>query len=189
MKRETKLPNGNILRAHALLRAIGQQEPYFSLQGEELNPRRRGNQVVCCGCMHNDLVKKWPDLAPLARIHLSHQDGVPMYAVENGWYWLEGVAGGFGSEFHGASGAGAKSREECLAILSDHFRITLDEARDLVEQIRNVPARQYGADDFGVRRNNRQHKAALAAWVEARRPIWKLEAEQLIARFGLEVER
>ena len=43
-------------------------------------------RVECCGCMHEEIVKFFPQLAPYIRWHLSSTDG-PMHYVANGKYW------------------------------------------------------------------------------------------------------
>lgn len=89
----------------------GNTSPYFSLTGEE----RENGRVVSCGCMHEPLLDKWPELADLAALHLSDLNGVPMYAVENGWY------------FYG----GTKWQARDNAALARHLRITMDVAEAL----------------------------------------------------------
>lgn len=188
MKRTTKLPNGNTLTAIATLYKIGKQDPYFLLEGEERNPGiSRDNGIVRCGCMHEDLVRQWPDLKELELLHLSIIDGVPMHAEANGWYWLAGVMGGLGEKYHGGSGSDGGTPEQCLKIFCDHVRISESEAYALIDQIQQVPSRQYGPDDIGAKRNNRQRRAFFANWIEQQKPRWKREADAAIARFGLEV--
>lgn len=188
MKRTTRLPNGHILKATACLRAANNQTPYFSLQGEERNPKiTRGDSIVRCGCMHDDLVRHWPDLKELALLHLSNINGVPMYAEANGWYWLAGVLGGLGEEYHGGSGSNGRTPEQCLKIFCEHVRISEEEAKTLIEQVEKVPARVYGPDDLGAKKNNRERRAFFSSWIEQQKPRWKREADAAIARFGLEV--
>ena len=188
MKRTTKLPNRNILTAIATLHKIGNQEPYFSLQGEESNPGiKRDDGIVCCGCMHEDLVIHWPDLKELELLHLSTIDGVPPRADANGWYWLAGVMGGLGEEYHGGSGSYGGTPEQCLKIFCEHVRISEAEAYALIDQIEQVPDRKYGPDDIGAKRNNRERRKFFARWIEQQKPRWKREADAAIARFGLEV--
>ena len=188
MKRTTRLPNGHTLTAIATLHKIGDQQPYFSLQGEERNPRiTRCDSVVACGCMHDKLVLHWPDLKDLELLHLSTIDCVPMHAEANGWYWLAGVMGGLGEEYHGGSGSDGRTPEQCLKIFCEHVRISEDEAYALIDQIEQVPARQYGADDVGAKRNNRKRREFFKRWIDEQKPRWKREADAAIARFGLEV--
>lgn len=75
--------------ADAKLYSLGNQAPYFSVTGEELNLRRRGDdQLVACGCLHDMIVKYWPELEPVIKVHLADEHGVPMHAVANALYWF-----------------------------------------------------------------------------------------------------
>lgn len=88
-RRTVRIGDRRTLTAIVQLHKIGDQRPYFSVQGEERNLRRRGdNQIECCGCMHEDVLRVWPGLAPLVALHLSDDRGVPMHAVANAAYWL-----------------------------------------------------------------------------------------------------
>lgn len=95
---EKALPNGHpltggsrskhLLRADAKLYSLGGQAPHFSLTGDLLNTRRTSDPFIMGGCMHEELTAEWPELAPLAAIHLSDDHGVPIHAIGNGLYWL-----------------------------------------------------------------------------------------------------
>lgn len=190
MKRTTRLPNGHILKATACLQAANNQTPYFSLQGEERNPRiRRDDGIVCCGCMHDELVRHWPDLKELALLHLSDINGVPMHAEANGWYWLAGALGGLSEHYHGSRGSSNRTRRDCFRIFMDHVRISRPEAIELVRSIMKTPAKRYGRDDIGYDRNNQKRRAVFHRWIECQKPRWKREADAAIARFGLEVTK
>lgn len=66
----------------------GNEYPYFSATGEDLNLRRRGdNRIEATGCLHESIVKWFPEFAPVVHVHLADHRGEPMYAVENAIYW------------------------------------------------------------------------------------------------------
>ncbi len=143
------------------LQAIGKQPKYFSVTATRYSRGRWESG----GCMHDEVLQTWPDLAPLVALHLSTADGVPMHAESNGWYFLAGAAGGLGEKYHGGSD---KTPAQCLEILANHLRVSLDEAHGLVQ------AQLAGAG-----------RPAFAAYVGACKSRWKVEAEAAIKEFGL----
>ena len=68
------------------LHRIGDQESYFSVTGAIYEGQRR--EPDSAGCIHEQILTVWPQLAPLVELHLSTADGVPMHAEANGWFWL-----------------------------------------------------------------------------------------------------
>src|SRR4051812_34160227 len=85
-----KLPNRYTFSATVqLVHLHGNKRPYFSATGELRNLRSRGdNQIESCGMLHDDILKHFPEFAPVVAVHLADDDGTPMYAVENGLYFL-----------------------------------------------------------------------------------------------------
>ncbi len=156
------LGNGLTLKATAGLHFLqGNRLPSFTVTGET----RLNGREDSCGCLHDDISKAWPVLAPVIVLHLSDSDGQPTYAEANGWYWLAGFFGGAGERYHGASGIGAKDPEECLQIFANHVRVSREEARRLALQDWS----------FGV--TFAEAKPAFVAWVSTQRLRWKAEAQ------------
>ena len=62
--------------------------PYYSITGtiEKMDKRFR-DPVITCGAIHNQILKHFPDLAPLVKVHLSEADGMPMHCEANARYW------------------------------------------------------------------------------------------------------
>lgn len=49
------------------------------------------NEPDDCGMVHDRILQAFPWLRQLIDLHLSDaQTGTPMYALDNGWYWLRG---------------------------------------------------------------------------------------------------
>lgn len=88
----------------------GNNKPYFSLTAYG-NDRGSGFG----GCCHEEILRRWPDLQPLVDLHLSDIDGVPMHAVENGFYHL----------------GGTHWEKAKFNVAARHFRISENQAREL----------------------------------------------------------
>lgn len=58
----------------------------FAITGEVVDPSvKRDRGIVACGCLHDEIAKAFPELAPLIRWHLVSTDG-PMHYVANTVY-------------------------------------------------------------------------------------------------------
>ena len=71
---ETKrLPDRHQIDATArLVKYEGNQSPHFSVTGEILNLRRRGdNQFESGGCIHDEISRYFPALRPVIAVHLA----------------------------------------------------------------------------------------------------------------------
>ena len=61
----------------------------FSITGEILRKAKNGAWVFdCCGQIHDDIAKHFPDLVPFFKWHLCSTDG-PLYYLENTLYWVD----------------------------------------------------------------------------------------------------
>ncbi len=108
----------------------GNSHPHFSVTGET---KHTG------GCIHEECLKAWPEIKPIIDLHLSNaDDGEPMHAEANGYYWLAGVVGGLGEQYHGGSGSDGRTPDKCLSILANHLRITQDEAKAIADKVKDA---------------------------------------------------
>lgn len=158
----------------------GNPRPYFSVTATihttPIKPKTdRG--FIAGGCLHGEVLKVMPELAPLVALHLCDDDGSPMHAEANGWYNLAGALGGMGERYHAGNakrqhwkdepinrdfdGYRESTPDECLASFARHCRINMAEAHAIAEQVK-------------ANENPRQHWKLVC---ELMRPRWKAEAE------------
>lgn len=153
----------------------GNALPYFSVtvDGRDKSSRGRGGEF--CGCFHDLVREVAPDLNPLIALHLANVNGQPKHAEANGWYWLAGACGGLGEKYHGGSGDFGKSTGDCEQILTDHLRLTANEARGLVVAALTLSETQ------GVPAAREMFTKYVASLAER----WKKEADAAIEQFNL----
>ena len=72
------------------------QLPYFSITATGNLANKAGgidtrykDPMVFSGCCHEIIQTHFPELEPLIRLHLSNINGKPLYAFENGYYFLK----------------------------------------------------------------------------------------------------
>lgn len=163
------------IRVTAGLRHLaGNALAYFSVTGE-IWDQPNARDCAACGCLHDDILKGWPALAPIVALHLSDSNGAPMHAEANGWYQLSGYLQSSDryradtSPRHFPDGYRNPTPDECLAQFAEHVRLPLEVVKVEVESWRaGTPSY---ADAQYVRQRYYQ------PWVEAQRPRWKQEAE------------
>ena len=126
--------------------------------------------------LHDLILEHCPELAPLADLHLSDINGVPMHAVENGWYWLKGAAGDQGS-FFSESINPEEEPEKCMQMLAKHLRISNAETQRLIQ----------GTTRFVKRVGSITAKQEFARYIERLKPHWKAEADEAIELFDLRI--
>ena len=92
--------------------------PYFSITADLCEDSTfRNSKIHACGCLHDEILAVCPELKPFVALHLSSLDGIPMHAVENGFYWLCGAAG-LPQPY-----APEQDAETCFEYLLNHLRI------------------------------------------------------------------
>lgn len=174
----------------------GNNAPYFSLT-YTAHHKDFPNQCYSGGAGHDEILKHFPRFADLAALHLCDIDGVPMHAVENGWYILAGALGGLGERYHAGNAQyhfpitpptgkpwqtteyRAPTADECLAMFARHCRIDIPEARRIRDTVKHA------AD---LRDTAKIHpREILRQELNAMRPRWKAEADACIERHHLRV--
>lgn len=169
----------------------GNARPHFSVTAEIFRPGAR--DIEAGGCLHDEVIKYWPELAPIVALHLGDDTGAPMHAEANGWYWLAGALGGAGERYHGGNGSQADtSPAGCLQVFADHVRVPLAEAERIAEAVRAAmdiplggvaPERwdEYSADTHAVWCNREGH----ATWRRLCAPMLERWHEQAAAGVAL----
>ena len=167
----------------------GNSKPYFSITADY--------GVNECGCLHERILKAFPQYADLVAMHLSDIDGVPMHAEANGWYVLAGYLGGMGERYHAGNGdryTKPPTSDELLQRFADHCRVTTDEASAIANDVMvahglDEEAMAAAESAIGVRLavKARHARARWAQICESMKPRWNAEAIEVIARFGLQV--
>ena len=127
----------------------------FSITGSAWTNRNKRDSDIG-GCIHDEILKIRPDLKLLVDLHLSDGDGVPMYAVENGYYHLQGYMGT-------AEYGHTMTRKD----VADYLRVTEAEIQTLADSIKLLIDNDRG--DMA--------KKTFIEWVELKKPQWKKEAE------------
>ena len=84
-----KIAHGKQFTATAALDHLaGNERPHFSLTAATTKIVFGTERYLMGGARHTEIVRVFPQLQPLAEIHLADDHGVPMYAVDNGYFWL-----------------------------------------------------------------------------------------------------
>lgn len=126
------------ITADVKLYSLGNQAPYFSATGETHERAKNGRWMEgSCGCIHDEILRYFPEFEPVVKVHLADEHGRPMHAVANAIYWcgLSGMSprdrfSRFEIEVDEVDG-----REWAPQMLADHLRVPLDEARHIRRQL------------------------------------------------------
>lgn len=154
----------------------GNRMPYFSLTCDygTLHEHRTGN--ASGGCAHDVIRKHFGDrFDDLAALHRSDIDGVPMYALENGFFRFYDDGG-----YRGTRPTWEKRREQ----IAEHFRISPETVDNVLLP---MMGEGYSASAGVFMQGKEGAKARLAAWIEEQKPRWKAEADACIAKHGLKI--
>jgi hypothetical protein len=104
-----------------LLHHDGNASPYFSIGGDIFRIAKNGRKVwEAGGCIHDEIIKHFPQLQALVDVHLSNEDGVPMHAYANAGYW---------------AGHCKINPEKDTEMLAKHLRVSKDQANEMTTYI------------------------------------------------------
>ena len=101
-----------------LVVTINDDDDYFSITGmlwtsKQAYTYESDDKLITGGCIHEIILKHYPNLKPIVDLHLSNLNGVPMHAFANGKHFLE------------------KRDEYPISVAAEHFRISVGEATKL----------------------------------------------------------
>lgn len=176
---------GATIKVDAKAYSLNGQSPYFSVTAMIYTPAsRRRHDCDACGCLHEEILRMWPKLAPIVALHSSDAiTGEPMHGEANGFYWLVGALGGLGERYHRD-----RTPDDCLRIFADHCRITLEEAQGIARAVR-------GAFEDGKRTvatsevvSERTTKEMLKVGRACAMRDWKVIYSDMLPRFKREAE-
>lgn len=153
----------------------GNSQPYFSITGstyrQSKNTKNKNRwEEDTAGCLHDLIKKKAKHLAPLIQFHLCDQDGLPMYYLENGYYWYK----------------------ENLETFKSYVRLADDEIIPEVSRI-ELPT---VLDEFGKEHDLPEKEQAkiieshkkefITGWLRTREEKLKKEFDETMAKFEVE---
>lgn len=155
-----KVADGFLVADSKLHLLGGNARPHFSVTGELWKTEgayRRGNEsgLLTCGAIHDEILAGFPELAPVVAVHLADDDGVPMHAVANGWYFYSGAA---------------EAYERAYPKWHDPEKI-------LPPKVRAASALRVEPDEIP----DGLHKDEFEAFAEALRPRWLADAAKALA--------
>lgn len=102
-----------------------ESNPYFSCTGVLVSGIRKNETEkgipdkawLMAGCLHDEILKVSKDFADIISLHLSDENGVPMYASENGYYYYS---------------------QGQIDVLADHLRISREDAQKLASNLDGI---------------------------------------------------
>ncbi len=169
-----------------LVATITRERGSFSVTGEIHNSRRAfelgtGNPHTC-GCIHDEILSAFPQLAPIVRMHLADAEtGEPMHGPLNGWYRLSGAD--MMHELESISTRGHGNYHDAPTPFVDSDGIGSDVRRDgfdlspaFVQFFVDMAARSLNceADELSIWWD----RADFDAFVESLRPRWQTMADE-----------
>ncbi len=150
----------------------GNSQPYFSITADTFRKSSKGGrwEEDGGGCQHNLIKSKLPELAELIPYHLSGQDGLPLYYLENGYYWYKND----------------------LDVFKDYVRISMDESIPTVPEIELPVILNDNGTELDITKEEKEkirekfRKQFITDWLNSRQSKLKQEFNAVMERFGVE---
>lgn len=168
-----------------LYQLSGNNAPYFSVTADIYKSKayvgaRNDRGWLAGGCLHKEILKFAPDLAPVVALHLADDNGAPMHAEANGWYWISGALGGLGERYHGGNREPYGQPNDCRQIFAEHIHIDRAAADSIIDRVEHAfnQACSEGADVPIARGLARE---VWCCEINYLRPIWKKQADAAVA--------
>jgi len=153
---------------------------YFSVTGEiSTKQERRYRNFQVAGCIHDLILKSFPQLEPLVKLHLAESEtGEPLHALENSFYWLAGALGGLQQKYHGGNSMPPKNPEECFDFFCKTLRISHEEGERVTDKILGVSHADFLPNKGKITKTGAQVKKELKAYVTSLKDRWQNEAKE-----------
>lgn len=138
-----------------------------------------GREADAGGCIHAELSKAFPKLAPIIALHLSAEDGTPMHALANALYWHEQSAGIIetGNTYGREKDRGETREQYCRRLACETLRVeSLPANLDRAAKSARVLALRDGINSLTAKNARKAYRDAFATFVDAQRARWKAEA-------------
>lgn len=179
------MPNGSRIVANVEVRLPGESRglsPAFSVTGEVYEQHgtwngaarhRNGRESDIGGCIHDEILRAFPELAPVVALHLSDPEtGEPMHAESNGWYWYAGSRADLRAteRYTGFSGIYAHQLEKRGLSDDDSGR------EDYCYQVACKTLQVSEIPRFDSTFGSTATRAAFSAFVDDQRDRWRQEA-------------
>jgi len=143
---------------------------YFSVTGSIGRKPGKGNKIQdplytdkgiyeyeSGGCIHEQILRHFPELSDIVLLHLSDISGEPMYLIENGYYYYK---------------AKHPNENTWFKTLQDHLRIDKDECQKLVSHLDSLETTQ-------------EKKSYFENYCISQKPRYNSEAAAIIAKYNL----
>jgi len=155
----TKDKNGNTMFINIEL--CRTNHVYWSITADVYEKGKRiiNKNLIHCGCVHDEILKAKPEFKIFVNLHLSDDNGIPMNAIENGFYFYEimyGIA-----KYHIPE---VGDYEKYRNVLMNHLRISESSVDKLIRSMEG--------------KTEREAKVIFSSYCGSLLDIWKMQSEE-----------